>query len=122
MFRLDEQSKIPKYEQLAEEIKDLIFVKVINSNEKLPSIRALSKEIMINPNTVQKSYHQLENQGYLYSIKGKGYYVAPIDMNQIEQRIENELKPEFFRLLQRAKHFGLSKKEILEWLRQVELD
>lgn len=122
MFKLDEQSKTPKYEQLVEEIKDLIFSKVINSDKKMPSIRALSKEIMINPNTVQKSYHQLEKQGYLYSIKGKGYYVTSIDIIQIEQRIENELKPQFFRLLQMAKYFGLSKKEILEWLSQVEWD
>jgi GntR family transcriptional regulator len=122
MFKLEEQSRIPKYEQLIEKIKDLILSKVIKSDEKMPSIRALSKEIMINPNTVQKSYHQLENQGYLYSIKGKGFYVAPIDMLQIEQRIEMELKPQFFRLLQMAKYLGLSKKEILEWLSQVEWD
>lgn len=86
----------------------------------MPSIRALSKEIMINPNTVQKSYHQLENQGYLYSIKGKGYYVSPMDMNQKDQRIEDELKPQFFRLLQMAKYLGLTKKEIIEWLEEVE--
>ncbi|MBS4214098.1 MULTISPECIES: GntR family transcriptional regulator [Neobacillus] len=54
-IKLDERSRIPKYEQLVEEIKDLIFSKVIKSDEKMPSIRALSKEIMINPNTVQKS-------------------------------------------------------------------
>ncbi|HZH60996.1 MAG TPA: GntR family transcriptional regulator [Metabacillus sp.] len=100
MFKLDEQSRNPKYEQLIEKIKDLIFGKAIKTGEKMPSIRLLSKEIRVNPNTVQKSYHELEKQGYLYSIKGKGYYVAPIDMILIEERIENELKPQFLRLLQ----------------------
>lgn len=76
MFKLDKQNKNPKYEQLTEKIK----------------VQILSN--MISPNTVQRSYYELENQGYLYSIKGKGYYVASINIFQIGQKIEHELKPQ----------------------------
>ncbi|SHN26184.1 LytS/YhcK type 5TM receptor domain-containing protein [Gracilibacillus kekensis] len=62
MFKLDKQNRNPKYEQLTEKIK----VKILSN--------------MISPNTVQRSYYELENQGYLYSIKGKGYYVASINV------------------------------------------
>ena len=122
MFRLDEQSKSPKYIQLIEKIKELIISRAIKTDEKMPSIRELSKEIRINPNTIQKSYHELEKQGYLYSLKGKGYYVAPVEVILIEGKIENELKPHFFRLLQMAKYLGLTKKEIIGLLEEMEWD
>ena len=119
MFNLNEQSKSPKYEQLIEKIKELIFCKAIKTGKKMPSIRVLSKEIGISPNTVQKSYHELEKSGYLYSIKGKGYFVAHIDKVLVEERIENELKPQFFRLLQSAKHLGLKHEDIIRWIDEI---
>lgn len=65
---------------------------------------------------MQKSYHELEKDGYLYSIKGKGYFVAQIDKLLVEERIENELKPHFFRLLQSAKYLGLKHEDIIRWI------
>lgn len=122
MYYLNKNSSVPKYEQLSEKIKDLIIGKAIKWDEKMPSIRTLSKQIKISPNTVQKAYHHLENQGYLYSIRGKGYYVAPIGMIQIKLKIENEFKPQFIRLLKIAKYLGLMKEEVIELLEEIEWD
>lgn len=119
MFNLNEQSKSPKYEQLIEKIKELIFCKAIKTGEKMPSIRALSIEIGISPNTVQKSYHELEKIGYLYSVKGKGYFVAKVDKALIEVRVENELKPKFLSLLKQAKYLGLKYEDIIRWIDEI---
>lgn len=118
MFDLDVKNKRPKYEQIIEKIKKLIICKELKPDMKMLSIRALSKEIGVSPNTVQKSYDSLERQGYLYSIKSIGYYVAPIDATLIEERVENELKPQFFGLLRLAKYHGLTKKDIIQWINE----
>src|SRR5699024_8240163 len=122
MCYLNKKSREHKKEQISEKIKDLIIGKAIKWDEKMPSIRTLSKQIKISPNTVQKAYHHLEHQGYLYSIRGKGYYVAPIGMIQIKLKIENEFKPQFIRLLKIAKYLGLTKEDIIELLGEVEWD
>lgn|SRR5690625_2827755 len=119
MFDLDVKSKKPKYEQIIEKIKNLIICKELKPDMRMFSIRALSKEIGVSPNTVQKSYDSLERQGYLYSIKGRGYYVASIDATLIRERIKNELKPQFLKLLQLAKYHGLSKEDIIQWMDEV---
>ena|SRR5699024_237324 len=119
MFDLDVKSKKPKYEQIIEKIKNLIICKELKPDMKMFSIRALSKKIGVSPNTVQKSYDSLERQGYLYSIKGIGYYVAPIDATLIEERVEYELKPQFFRLLRLSKYHGLTKRDIIQWINEV---
>lgn len=71
MFELDVRSRVPIYEQLVEKIKELIIKGLLKEHEQLPSVRALSNDLTINPNTIQKAYRELENQGYIYSIPGK---------------------------------------------------
>src|SRR5690242_7105454 len=75
MFELDLKSRKPIYEQLVDKLKELIITDVLKPDEQLPTVRQLAAEISINPNTIQKAFRELENQGYSYSIPGKGSFV-----------------------------------------------
>ena len=77
MFELDTRSRKPIYEQLVDKLKELIINEVLKPDEQLPSVRQLAQELTINPNTIQKAYRELENQGFIYSQKGKGSFVNP---------------------------------------------
>jgi len=76
MLQLDFGDHRPLYEQIKEKLKELIISGVLKENEKLPSVRELATMLTINPNTVQKSYKDLESEGYIYSMKAKGNFVS----------------------------------------------
>jgi GntR family transcriptional regulator len=112
MFELDLRSRLPIYEQLVEKIKELIINDVLKTDEKLPSVRILAGELTINPNTIQKAYRELERQGYLYSISGKGNFVAPVKLKENAIKIK-DLKVELSKLISEAMYLGMSKEEII---------
>ena len=76
MFQLDFKSHKSIYEQVIDNIKELIMTDVLPEDSKLPSVRELSKELTVNPNTVQKAFRDLEREGYVYTITGKGTFVS----------------------------------------------
>ncbi|MBP3580506.1 MAG: GntR family transcriptional regulator [Clostridia bacterium] len=79
MYKLDHTSGKPIYEQIRDNLKKLIIDGVLKPDEKILSVRELAVEMTINPNTIQKAYKDLENEGYIYSVRAKGYFVAPKD-------------------------------------------
>jgi GntR family transcriptional regulator len=107
MFQLDLRSRKPIYEQLVENIKELIINGVLKTDEQLPSVRSLSGELTVNPNTIQRAYRELEHLGMIYSIKGKGNFVAPISMEQNIQKLA-ELKNEIRKVTAEAIFHGLT--------------
>ncbi len=76
MFTMRLKGGAPIYEQLEQRITELIISGEMAENEKLPAVREIAKELSINPNTVQKTYSNLESRGLIYSIPAKGSYVA----------------------------------------------
>ncbi len=78
MIKLDYKSGHPIHEQITNGIKELVISGVLSPDEKLPSVRELSVSLTVNPNTVQRAYKTLENDGIIYSIMGKGNFVAKI--------------------------------------------
>ena len=88
MINIDYKDNRSLHEQIEDGIKELIINKVIIENEQLPSVRELSINLTVNPNTVQKAYKTLENDGYIYSIKGKGNFVAPVSHTVDKEKIE----------------------------------
>jgi GntR family transcriptional regulator len=112
MFELDLRSRLPIYEQLVEKIKEQIINDVLKTDEKFPSVRQLAGELTINPNTIQKAFRELERQGYIYSISGKGNFVAPIKTNENAMKIK-DLKDELVKLISEVMYLGMSKDEII---------
>lgn len=76
MLKLDYKSDKPLHEQITAGIKNLVIRGVLKQDEQLPSVRDLSVELTVNPNTVQRAYKTLEAEGVIYSIRGKGNFVS----------------------------------------------
>jgi len=119
MFDLDLRSRKPIYEQLVEKFKELIFSEVLKPDEKLPSVRALAQQLTINPNTIQKAYRELERQGYIYTVQGKGNFVQPITGNINKQEIE-KIKTELKKNIKEALFVGVTKEELHQLIDEVE--
>ncbi|WP_243292075.1 GntR family transcriptional regulator [Bacillus sp. FJAT-47783] len=111
MFDLDFRSRKPIYEQLVDRFKELIISEVLGPDEKIPSVRALAQQLTINPNTIQKAYRELERQGFVYSIKGKGNFVQPLSEKVNEEEIEN-VKALLKKKIKEALFLGVTKEEL----------
>ena len=79
MLHLDYRDPRPIYEQVKEGLKKLMVTGGLQEGEKLPSVRALASSLAINPNTIQRAYEALEQEGYVNSVAGKGSFVARRD-------------------------------------------
>lgn len=88
MIKLDYKDSRSLHEQIEEGIKSLIINKILSEDEQLPSVRELSISLTINPNTVQKAYKQLEADGFIYSVKGKGNFVAPVSHTKDDKKLD----------------------------------
>ena len=76
MINIDYRDPRSVHEQIESGFRDLIVKGILTAESQLPSVRELSISLTVNPNTVQKAYKQLEAEGYIYSVKGKGNFVA----------------------------------------------
>ena len=75
MIVIDYQNRKPIYEQIVERFQMLIVKGILEADSQMPSVRTLASELSINPNTIQKAYTILEQQGYIYPVKGRGNFV-----------------------------------------------
>lgn len=82
MLQLNYRDTKPIYEQIRDEIKKLLVTQAIKENEKLPSVREMASGLAINPNTIQRAYHELEKQGYVYSVPGKGTFASNVALEK----------------------------------------
>ena len=115
MFTLNLQSRLPIYEQLYQNVVRLTALGVLSPGEKLPPVRTLASELGINPNTVQKAYQMLERDGLIYSLSGKGSYIAE-NTAALDARKE-KVRQSLFRVLQSAMETGFTESEVFETVR-----
>jgi len=116
LFELDFRSRLPIYEQLINKIKELIIAEVLKPDEQLPPVRNLAAELTVNPNTIQKAYRELEHQGFIYSIPGKGSFVMPNINGRSSPRVEI-LKKELGQIAAELCYLGLSQEEIIAFIK-----
>lgn len=76
MIQLNYRDAKPIYEQIKDGLRKLVITNSLIANEKLPSVREMASKLAINPNTIQKAYQELEAEGYVYTVAGKGTFVA----------------------------------------------
>ncbi|MCM3791241.1 GntR family transcriptional regulator [Domibacillus indicus] len=119
MFTIDTRSRVPIYEQLTEKIKELIIRDVMKADEQLPSVRTLAQELTINPNTIQKAYRELEREGFIYSIPGKGSFVSPVKNEINKERVEM-LKHELERIVGEILYLGVPKDEVIKLIETIQ--
>lgn len=78
MIQLNYRDNRPFYQQIKDNVRQLVVSKSLTENDKLPSVREMATSLAINPNTIQRAYRELENEGYVYTIPGKGTFVAKV--------------------------------------------
>ena len=105
MLFLDYQDRRPIYEQIVEKFRMLILSGAVEPSSKMPSVRQLAVELSINPNTIQRAYMELEQQGLICPVKGKGSFVTDSSMEETL----SELKE----IAEKGKALGVGEKEMI---------
>ena len=112
MVQLNYRDAKPIYEQIKEGLRKLVVTGALSAGEKLPSVRELASQLAINPNTIQRAYRELENEGYIYTLVGKGTFVA--ENGNIDNTREKELLREFDELVTELLYLEVSKDTLKE--------
>ena len=117
MIILDYNDKRPIYEQIVDKLTNLILRGVYEADEKLPSVRSMAVDLSINPNTIQRAYGELERQGYIYSIKGRGNFVR--SMEDLVLRKKEKALEGLESILTECKGIGIPEEEARNLVRKV---
>ena len=114
MIRINQQSKIPIFRQLIEEIKLKIASGELSKGEQLPSVREMAVSLSLNPNTVMKSYKELEREGFVKTKAGKGVFVnenlSDLEILKLKKKI---LFQKIDEMVKTAKMLNIEKDEII---------
>jgi GntR family transcriptional regulator len=111
-IRIDPKSAVPAYEQIKQAIKLAILSGRLEDGEKLTTLREMALQLMVNPNTIIKVYGQLENEGFIYSRPGAGYYVR-VDPAKFSQSSRALFKEVTQRYVSEALRLGYSAEQIM---------
>ena len=107
MIQINYRDSRPIYEQIKDGIRKLIVQGIMQNNENLPSVRELATSLTINPNTIQRAYRELEAEGYVYTVKGKGCFVAGVPEENTARK--KELLKEIADASEELKFMGIQK-------------
>lgn len=119
MFRIDQRSSTPIYQQLVQEIKEAVLKGVLQPGDKLPSVRELSVRLTMNPNTIQKSYQELERRKVIETLRGKGTFVSLHYKPREDEEKVSILKEDLRKLLVEAYYLGLNQDKIIQLVQQL---
>ncbi|MCY6484900.1 GntR family transcriptional regulator [Clostridium aestuarii] len=122
MINIDSRSSKPIYEQIIDGIKENIMKGILQSGDKLPSVRELSGILTTNPNTVSKAYKELERQKAIETIRGKGTYVASNYKPKIDEDKLDELEKQIKNVAIEAHYMGMGKEEVIRLLEKIYKD
>ena len=110
MISLNYRDSRPIYEQIKDGLRKLIVTGALRTGEKLPSVRALATQLSINPNTIQRAYNELEGEGYIYSVPGKGSFAA--GNTGADEARRKELTEKLRELAAELKYLGVTGEEL----------
>lgn len=114
MIQIDARSSTPLYEQIEMRIKELILNGGIKEGEKIPSIRELSSIETINPNTVRKAYIELEKEGIIKTVVGKGTFIVENYEGKLLEEKNKKINSDFREVIIEGKCLGQTKEDILK--------
>lgn len=112
MIQLNYRDARPIYEQVMDGFRHLIIQGILSNDEKLPSVRELATSLTINPNTIQRAYRELEQEGYVYTVPGKGSFVAGVPQRDTARK--SELWRQLGEIVEELLFLGVSQEEIVQ--------
>lgn len=116
MINLNHYNKTPIYQQIIEQILAQIACGALGRDQQLPTVRQLAKELGVNPNTVVKAYSELELNGYIYSLQGRGSFVkaGPQDDEFVQAKLD-----EFKEIVSILMRFGILKQDLISITHEI---
>ena len=119
MFQIDLKSRKSIYQQVVDNLKELIIKGILHADDKLPSVRELSKTLLINPNTVSKAYKELEREGYIYTTNGLGTFVADATKASANDKRLDEIKTHLSFYINELFYTGLDEHQATEVVQEL---
>ena len=116
MLTLDYRDARPIYEQIRDGLRKMIVTGVLQPEERLPSVRSLATTLAINPNTIQRAYGELESEGYIYSVAGKGSFAAAVTEPMEIRRLE--LLERLREMIAELRYLQVPQEEIIALVRE----
>lgn len=111
---ISNSSSIPIYEQIKNQIISQIINGELSEGESIPSIRNLASDIKISIMTIKKAYDELEKEGYINSIQGKGTFVASKNIELVREQANKDIEQHISKIIEISNNFNISKKDILD--------
>lgn len=111
---ISNSSSVPIYEQIKNAIINQIMNDELSADEALPSIRSLAQDIKISIMTIKKAYDELEQEGYIVSIQGKGTFVAPKNKELAQEQAQKEIESYFMKAIDIAERYNICKENLVE--------
>jgi len=111
---ISNSSSVPIYEQIKKSIINQILEGELKEDELLPSIRVLAQDIKISAMTIKKAYDELEKEGYLKSIQGKGTFVAPKNTELAKEQAQRDIETYIEKIVAISKRFDIGEEDIIE--------
>ena len=118
MFVIDLMSRVPVYEQIINQGEEKILIGVLRAGDKMPSVRNLSIELSINPNTIQKAYTELDRKQLIITVPGKGAFVSDKASEVIFTASRDKLT-ELTNMVKQMRFAGICKEEIIDIVNKV---
>jgi len=111
-------SRTPVYLQIIEQVETFVLKDILKPNDQIPSVRNLSVSLALNPNTVQKAYSELDRRGLIYSVPGKGCFIAS-EAKDIINKLRRQRLTEFENITKDLLMAGISKNELIECIESI---
>lgn len=111
---ISNQSIVPLYSQIREQMKQLIITGTLKPGELMPSIRGLAKELKVSIITIKRAYEELEAEGFIETLPGKGTFVAAVNLDILREVKISQIEEQLSEIIESAKSIGLTKEELKE--------
>lgn len=113
---ISNSSKEPIYQQIKHQVKEKVLSGELTEGDALPSMRQLAKDLHISVITTKRAYEELEKEGFIYSITGKGSFIAEQNPDIMKEKKLATIEDKLVEVIANSKELGLSLQDIKEWL------
>ena len=119
MFKIDNQSRIAVYEQIVVQVKKYVMTGILQAEAKMPSVRKMSVELNVNPNTVQRAYTELERAGVIVTSPGRGAFVSQTGQAVLQEERKITAIKKLETVLNDLKVSHVAKKQVLDIVDEI---